>query len=110
MNTEKHPFKVDDIFYDTWGYEQTNVDFYQITRTTEKSIWMREIGREIVASTGFMQGKVMPIKGAFTGEEKRKTPLDYGSTNEDNGFFISSKHGWITKWKEGEEIHFTSYA
>ncbi|MFS1350643.1 hypothetical protein ACLZX5_03715 [Enterococcus faecium] len=30
------PYKVGDIFYSSWGYEQTNVTFWQIIKLTKK--------------------------------------------------------------------------
>jgi hypothetical protein len=37
------PPKVGDIFVCNWGYEQTNVDFYQVTRTTDRSFFTKPI-------------------------------------------------------------------
>jgi len=28
------------ILYSSWGYDQTNIDFYYVVRTTEKSCWL----------------------------------------------------------------------
>src|ERR1035437_2253556 len=33
-----NPFKVDEIYYDSWGYDQTNIDFYLITQVKQKSV------------------------------------------------------------------------
>ncbi len=33
-----HSFKIGQILYDSWGYEQTNIDFYQVTAVLPKSI------------------------------------------------------------------------
>lgn len=33
-----------DILYYSWGYEQTNVWFYEVTRTSLKSFWIKRIG------------------------------------------------------------------
>ena len=35
--------KVGDIFRNSWGYEQTTVDFYQVVRVSAKSVWVRRI-------------------------------------------------------------------
>lgn len=29
-------YKVGDIFYTSWGYEQTNIEFYQVVKATPK--------------------------------------------------------------------------
>ena len=32
--------KVGDVLSSSWGYDQTNIDFYYVVRTTEKSAWI----------------------------------------------------------------------
>ena len=44
---------VGDIFVCEWGYNQTNVDFYQVTRKTKKTIAMRAIHTKIVKTGDF---------------------------------------------------------
>lgn len=67
-----HGFKVGDILYSSFGYEQTNVDFWQITKVGGKSVWLRPIKSKIVGETGPFSADVAPVKDAFTGEEVRK--------------------------------------
>ena len=33
-----NPYKPGDIVYRTWGYEQTNADFYRVVATTPKAV------------------------------------------------------------------------
>lgn len=56
--------EVGSIFVSSWGYEQTNVDFYQVTRKTEKTITLREI-KQLTCETAWCQHEVYPIKDAF---------------------------------------------
>ena len=42
---EKQEVKVGDIFYTSWGYDQTNVDFFRVIRTSKASIWVQETGQ-----------------------------------------------------------------
>lgn len=56
---------VGDIFYSTWGYEQTNVDFYQVTRKTAKTLTLRPIS-SIKLDEGNMTAREMPARGCFT--------------------------------------------
>jgi len=58
-------FTPGDIVVNTWGYEQTNVDFYQVTEVLNKKIRVRKIGAEIVNATGPMSANVMPVKDSF---------------------------------------------
>lgn len=60
-----HPYKVGDILTGSWGYDQTNVDTYQITKVKGKAIWMKEIAQEITEHTGPMACYVKPVKDAF---------------------------------------------
>jgi len=52
--------KVGDILYTSWGYDQTNVDFFIVTRTTGKTrVYVREIASDYEA-TGHMSGRAWP--------------------------------------------------
>ncbi len=50
-------YKIGDIIVNTWGYDQTNVEFYQVTEIKNKSIFIKEIGQDI--SEGSMMGHGM---------------------------------------------------
>lgn len=48
----KFGVKVGDIFYASWGYEQTNVDFFQVIELKgESSVIVREVSLEILEET-----------------------------------------------------------
>ena len=57
--------KVGDIFYTSWGYDQTNIAFFQVTRKTKKCVYIREL-EATLKSSGNMSGSKKPIKNAFT--------------------------------------------
>lgn len=59
-----HSYKVGDLFRTSWGYEQTNVEFFQVTEVKGKHLVLREIAAK-VEETGFMQGKCSPQPGKF---------------------------------------------
>lgn len=42
---EKQAVKVGDIFFTSWGYDQTNVEFYKVVRCTDKTVWVQETGQ-----------------------------------------------------------------
>lgn len=44
----RHDIKVGDIYYTSYGYDQTNVNFYEVVQVGEKSVVVREIGSETV--------------------------------------------------------------
>lgn len=66
----QNPYKVGDIMHHSWGYDQTNCDFYQVVGITGSSVDLRKIVSERVpGSEGFMCERRMPLKDefAFTG-------------------------------------------
>ncbi len=66
-----HGIKVGDIFYTSWGYEQTNTEFYQVTRVTEASVWLRRVAEDR-EDVRFMTATKTPRIGEFIGEEFRR--------------------------------------
>lgn len=63
-----------DILSSSWGYDQTNVDYYSVVRATDKTVWLQPIRGHMVSSEGgSMCGYSVPVPGAFKGEQlKRK--------------------------------------
>jgi hypothetical protein len=65
--------KEGDIYVASWGWEQTNVDAYQVVAKKGASVVLREIALEsIEGSEGFMSDRVRPVKDAFIGGEFKK--------------------------------------
>lgn len=84
MLAKPHTLKVGDVLRSSWGYEQTNIDYYEVTALVGvRMVEIREIGcmRE---ETGFLQGVSAPTKGAYIGEVMRK------KVDQWNGVSISS--------------------
>ena len=73
-------YKVGDILCSSWGYDQTNIDFYQIVKKTKSMITIHQIGKEYDAN-GTPEGyddKVIPAKDYFIGKEMKKKIGAYG--------------------------------
>jgi hypothetical protein len=105
-----NPFKVGDIFYDSWGYEQTNIDFYQVVAVGPKSVTLRELASEQVESTGWASGRVVPKVGEFTGPPAlKKLQVLVNPDGTAGEPYVKSRHGWISKW-DGTPKHYTAYA
>ncbi len=94
-----HNMEVGHILEYSWGYEQTNIDFFQVVRTTPKGVYIRPIASKHVDSTGYLQGKVVPDVDAFTGPEQFKRV----SNNS-----VSMPHGWCGLW-DGKPSFYSSY-
>ena len=71
-----HSLKIGDILSSSWGYEQTNVDFYEVTALPSKFfVELTPIAKELDDSGNLsMQGYVSGLKGNYTGEPFRKRP------------------------------------
>jgi hypothetical protein len=91
---------VGDVVYNSWGYEQTNIDFYQVVEVKAKSIVIREIKQNSSDQGGPSGGMCAPRRNEFCGEPMLK-PLD-----ECGG--ISMRHGGASKWN-GRPIGCSSY-
>jgi hypothetical protein len=63
-----NPYQIGDILETVWGYEQTNVDFFQIVEVLPMSIRVRPICGETVESTGPFSARVVALKNRFADE------------------------------------------
>jgi len=64
----KHTLKVGSILRSSWGYDQTNIDYYEVTALIgSRMVEVREIGQEI-EETMSMQGKCVPVPGMWATE------------------------------------------
>lgn len=59
-----HDYKVGDLFRTSWGYEQTNVEFFEVTEVQGKYLILREIAQKR-DSTGWERGNCSPKPGHF---------------------------------------------
>jgi hypothetical protein len=63
----RHGYTPGDILWTSWGYDMTNVDFYQVISTTEKTVTIRELQAAEV-SDGYLTGTTTPIPGKFASD------------------------------------------
>lgn len=66
---QPHGLSVGDILSASWGYDQTNVDFFQVVAVRGKMVDVRAI-KASVKDTGFMCGDATPIPNQFIENEK----------------------------------------
>ena len=72
-----HGLQVGDVLRASWGYDQTNIDYYQITaRIGAQMVEYRPIGQ--ISEGGDMTGYCVPSPDAFTGPAKRARVSEYG--------------------------------
>ena len=75
----QHHLEVGDFFYSSWGYDQTNIDFYQVTEVKGKQVTIREVGKREVSQSQ-TSVSVVPMKDNFTGPSMKKIPQVRGSS------------------------------
>ncbi len=97
--------EVGTIFVNSWGYDQTNVDYYQIIeRPSAHFAIIRPIGSKMVeGSAGFDSCHLLPVKDLFL-EGDRNEPKRVKITNYGNGseYIKINSYSSATLWK-GEE-------
>ena len=90
------------VYYSSWGYDQTNVDFYEVVgRFGKKGLWFREIASERTYSD-YMTGSCTAAKGEFTGEPFKKILSD-------TKWIRLNTYSAMSPW-DGREISWSSYA
>jgi hypothetical protein len=134
-----HDVKPGDIFRSSWGYDQTNIDYYQcVALIGSRMMEVREIGQQS-EETAYMQGKCVPVPGLWLTEadyspsgeaykaehghypRKEKAPfrvLIQGSGNEEPYFRVASYANAyrinpiaeVSGVKVFRESHWTAYA
>lgn len=79
--------KVGDVLSTSWGYDQTNVEFSQVTKLIGKSmVEIRELA-QMSEDTGFMCGRCAPIQGKFLDKAPlRKRVLEGNALDIHGGF------------------------
>lgn len=54
-------FSIGDVIVNSWGYEQTNIDFFIVTAVKGKTITVSEVYREQVAGTMYAHGMACDV-------------------------------------------------
>ena len=66
-----HGVVVGVVFRCSWGYDQTNIDYYEVIAITGKSATICRIGC-LSEDTAWLQGESVPKLGAFIGKPMKK--------------------------------------
>jgi len=92
-------FKVGDILDYSWGYDQTNAEFYQVLEVKAKSIIIREIAsRPVPNSQGFMCQHVIPVRDAFLKSERPMVKMVKSYPDSSNKAYVSMEYGSASLW------------
>lgn len=96
-------WKVGDLLANSWGYDQTNVDFWQVVRVGKKCVWIRRINGRTVEATGGMSSNVTPVKDAFS--ERYPDEVRKIVQSKD---YLSADHGVLRRTTENS-THYCSW-
>jgi hypothetical protein len=93
-----NPFAVGDIVVETWGYDQTNADFYRVLATTAKSCRLRRLASEEIESRPLaMSGHARPLdafdEGSIEFLARIKPTLWDGQEP-----YVNTPHGGAGRW------------
>lgn len=99
---KSHGVEVGHIFAASWGYDQTNVDFYEVTAIIgRRMVEVRKIAA-IGTDTGASTGTVVPNSGRYVGEPMRRM------VDASRGIKIDTCR-WASLWP-GRPLYFSDYA
>jgi hypothetical protein len=103
-SSDTHNLMIGSILCSSWGYEQTNIDWYEVIAVvSDKTVVIRKIGARIDNDSGCgpMSGYSTPVPGDYVGEPMRKRANSHGVSLTS----YSSAHPW-----DGKPKHCSWYA
>jgi len=108
--TATHTFKLGDVLMSTWGYEQTNVDFYQVIAVpSSRSVTLRELCVDVQPhGEAAMSGRATPRFGEFKPGSAASTRRATGPDSVSSGTERSWR-GDVSRWN-GLPVTVSSYA
>lgn len=103
--------KVGDIFHYSWGYDQTNCEFFQVVAFKGKTATLRNIGsKSVPGSSGFMCEHVIPVKDAFITGNMAETITKRIKSNYNGDPSFSMDFGSLTLTTENSSHYSSWYA
>lgn len=105
LNASEH-FKVGDYVVNTWGYGQTNVDFYKVIEILPKSIRVRQVyNKTVEGSEGYMSCNVVPSEEVMENKAPRllKLKISYYNSNPEVAICNPESYYYFRKWSGKEQ-------
>lgn len=85
-------FQIGDILHYSWGFEQTQCEFFQVVGLTPRGIKIREIeAMPVTGSTSGMSDRRMPVKDNFISTSVLSKVVQTGNS-------VKMNHGVARKW------------
>jgi hypothetical protein len=68
------PLNKGDVLYSSWGYDQTNIDFYEVkeVKPSGKMVVIQKMADSSTPEKGFMTAEKMPVFGKNEGDPMLK--------------------------------------
>lgn len=85
-------FPVGTIVYSSWGYEQTNVDFYRVVKVTRQGVTLLPIKSRTVKQVGDMAAQVAPL------DEPRDDAEPFWRRVTSTSIHIEGGYRYASKW------------
>lgn len=102
--------KVGDIFVSSWGYDQTNVDFYQITERRGHMALLKPISAKSCGLTGNgMADYVTAVKDGFLDEGRYPAKWHRIQFSSGRPVFTVRSFAWADPW-DGKQQYRSWYA
>jgi hypothetical protein len=101
-----HDLKIGDIIVNSWGYEQTNIDWYVVTKTTDHYVWVQSIAAHMTPSesgnsmAGYFLPDLPPRPCKRCGSGEPDPPEKHAAST---GGYVNFEHGSGHKWDGREE-------
>ena len=113
VKPETETLEVGDIVYNSWGWEQTNIDFYVVTRRTAKTVNICRIASKVVETTQHMSEYVVA-----DAEHAAEILEQFGGTTNVNergvkgrrvqawegGVSLKMQNGYCGKWDDEKKL------
>lgn len=71
-------YQIGSIVYNSWGWEQTNIDFFQVVKVTKANVFLRPITQHITEYNSSMSEYVAPNKDQFYSDEVTQHKVSSG--------------------------------
>lgn len=102
----KNDYSIGSIVYESWGYEQTNIDFYVIVKKSAKFVTILPMTKISSAMDNNMSTQEQPGEIKANAKPIRRK-MSYMNEIEETGFSVG--HGWATPYN-GKPKTATHYA
>jgi hypothetical protein len=106
----KNPAKVGDVLCASWGYDQTNIDFYQVIEVNGKMVTVKEIAGSHVEGSGegmFMADQVTARPNTFI--EDSETYKRIVKAGYQGGYYINVDECRMASLTNQTERHYRSW-